>query len=170
MEKNKLPQRKHPRLKDYDYSSFGTFFVTICVANPNVVLSTIKTTETNTEHKLTKYGLIVEDCILKIAIHHPEITIDNYCIMPDHVHILLSRIDNDDKIKHFSSLMQIVGQMKRAVSKTIGYSIWQTSFYEEIIEKKEIYDVVYDYITNNPYVYNNTDDKDCYFTHNIYRK
>ena len=40
-EKNKLPKRKHPRLDNYDYSSAGAYFVTICTQNRRCVLSRI---------------------------------------------------------------------------------------------------------------------------------
>ena len=37
-----MPKRKHPRLKKYDYSSAGAYFVTICTQNRKCLLSRIE--------------------------------------------------------------------------------------------------------------------------------
>lgn len=157
-----LPTRKHPRLKEFDYSSYCSYFITICVAKPTVFLSKILSQNGETVHTLTKYGTIVEDCIKNIPHIHPELSVDNFCIMPDHVHILFSKIKDEQTLKN-ADIINVVGQFKRAVTKNVGFSFWQKSFYDEVIEKQNVYDKIYEYITNNPYVADEKQDRDNYF-------
>ena len=87
-----LPKRKNIRLKDYDYSQAGAYFVTICVKERKNILSET-TVGANivrpNEIRLTKYGEIVKSAINNIPKYYPNISVDNYVIMPDHIHLLL---------------------------------------------------------------------------------
>ena len=58
--KDNLPKRKHPRLKEYDYSSDGVYFVTICTHNKKHLLSQIVGRGLAPAVKLTDYGKIAE--------------------------------------------------------------------------------------------------------------
>ena len=86
-----LPKRKHPRLKNYDYSSNGYYFITFCIENPKVKLSTVGRglDPAVAEVKLTDYGKIVEEEILGVQERHEIVKIDKYCIMPNHVHLII---------------------------------------------------------------------------------
>ena len=64
--------------------------------------------------------------------------------MPNHIHMLLI-IKNKDK-----SLSIIIQQFKGAVTKKLGYSIWQKLFYDHIIHNKKEYFAIKQYIKNNP--------------------
>ena len=87
-----LPKRKNIRFKTYDYSSPGTYFITICVKYRKAILSNIVVGASIARPKeiyLTQYGKIVETAINNIPKHYPIISVDNYIIMPDHIHLLL---------------------------------------------------------------------------------
>ena len=93
------PKRKHPRLKEYDYSQNGCYFVTSCTNNRQEILCRIAVgrgdlTPPSTE--LTPWGKTVEKYIFGIEKAYPHISVDHYVIMPNHVHLLL-RIDSDDR-------------------------------------------------------------------------
>ncbi len=84
-----LPKRKDPRLKGFDYSKTGAYFLTICTQNRKNILWTI-VWEGFPLPKLSPYGEIVDRWIQKIPEKYPEVSVDHYVIMPNHIHILLS--------------------------------------------------------------------------------
>ena len=94
MDKEKeLPKRKHPRLDNYDYSSAGAYFVTICTQNRRCVLSSIvgrglAPAET-TVIEYTYLGEIAEKQLFLLADRYPYLTIDQYVIMPNHIHAIM---------------------------------------------------------------------------------
>lgn len=93
--------RKPNRLKDYNYSQNGAYFITICTKDRKPILSTIdnKTTTVGEglappETKLTDYGKIIETELLKLEQRYIYLKIDKYVIMPNHIHLLL-QLDNE---------------------------------------------------------------------------
>ena len=79
------------RLKGYDYSRSGAYFVTICVKNKENPLGKI----IDGEMILCEIGKISEKCWNEIPIHYPCVQLDKYVIMPNHIHGILKIIDND---------------------------------------------------------------------------
>lgn len=151
-----LPKRKKVRLKHYDYSAPGMYFVTICLKDRKTILSKINYNDVvgadNIRPKLTPYGIVVDKAINAIPSHYPEIKIDKYVIMPDHIHLIM--IICNDKINGRQiaapTIMRVIGQMKRWVSKEIGKSIWQKSFYDHVIRDENDYKKIWEYIDSNP--------------------
>ena len=139
--KDNLPRRKRIRLKYYDYSTCGMYFVTICIKNRLELLGKI---QDKNNIVLTPEGNIVEKELQKIEVLLTNVTIDEYIIMPNHIHMIL--IINENKN---ISISRIIKQYKMCVSKKIGYSIWQKSFYEHIIKNEEEYFTIKQYIQNN---------------------
>ncbi len=136
-----LPKRKNIRLKYYDYSQKGMYFITICIKNRLELLGKIK----NINYiQLTKEGFLAEKYIKNIEQIYKNVTIDEYIIMPNHIHCIL--IINSKKD---ISISRIIKQYKMYVSKKIGYSIWQKSFHEHIIKNKQEYFIIKKYIQNN---------------------
>lgn len=64
--------------------------------------------------------------------------------MPNHIHLLLIVNKQND-----ISISRIIKQYKMCVSKIIGYSIWQKSFYEHIIRNEKEYWKIKEYIKDN---------------------
>ena len=139
--KDFLPQRKNIRLKEYDYSSAGYYFITICIKQRLPVLSSID----NMNVVLTDAGMVVDKYINCISEIYTNVELDTYVIMPNHIHMILN-IDQSN----ISNLSTIIQQFKRAVSKQLGYSIWQKLFHEHIIRNEKEYYKIYEYILNNP--------------------
>ena len=81
----KLPKRKPTRLKGYDYSQNGAYFITICTHQKKHLFGEI----TNAHMHLNDLGEIVNREILKIESHYPNIEIDKYVIMPNHIHLII---------------------------------------------------------------------------------
>ena len=116
------PQRKHLRLEYYDYSQPGSYFITICTRErKQEVLCSIEPAvgaiiNCPPRISLTPLGRIVDETIRAIPDHYPGILVDQYIIMPDHVHLILSfrRIGPDGRqIAAPTPLSKVIQQMKR---------------------------------------------------------
>ena len=148
-----LPERKNLRLKGFDYSTTGTYFLTICTQNRKKVLSTILDGEPSLL-QLTPYGEIVDEWIQKIPEKYPEASVDSYVIMPNHVHILLSLVKDDCRETTADAIM---GWLKYQVTKeinqlrgSVGDKFFQRSYFDHIVRNNEDYYEICKYIYENP--------------------
>ena len=150
---DKLLQRKLTRLRGYDYSTPGYYFITICTKDKQSLFWKEKS-DNCINPQLSEYGKIADEAINSITSYYPNVKIDKYVIMDNHIHmILIIMVDDDiDNVQMISAptIMRVVGQMKRWISKQIGFSIWQKSFYEHIIRSDSDYKIKAEYIMNNP--------------------
>lgn len=135
---DKLRQRTPLHLKSFDYKGRSfVYFITICTAGkqPHFLSGAV--------------ARLVED-ELKYRKAAKEIKLFCYCIMPDHLHLLLSLTEEYGK-----SLQNWVAAFKRHTSKA-AYELcgikplWQKNFYEHVIRKKESLLETAEYILNNP--------------------
>ena len=159
MNKEELPKRKHPRLDNYDYSSTGAYFVTICTQNRRCVLSRIvgrglAPAET-TAIEYTSLGEIAEKQLFLLADRYPYLTIDQYVIMPNHIHAILILNGETAGASPRPTLTDIVCTYKSLTTrecKKNGFreKLFQTSFYEHIIRSREDYEEIVKYIYENP--------------------
>jgi REP element-mobilizing transposase RayT len=161
-----IPVRKHPRLRDYDYSQNGPYFVTVCTRNKERILSSIVghalklafnaastlPSDLGINIKLTCYGKIVDKHIKLIPIYYKHITVDNYVIMPNHIHMLLRFESEENENENVSkvNLMTFIRSFKTFITKELRKSIWQDSFYEHIIRDERDYYSHWQYINDNP--------------------
>lgn len=156
-----LPKRKHPRLKNFDYSQNGCYHIIICVKNESVRLSTVGRGLAPAEAtvQLTKYGEIFKSELLNLEDRFHGVKIDKYCIMPNHIHILLS-IENAGTaagasprptVSDYMRIVKSISTRKcNAIDDTAGRVIFQSSFYDEIIGSVSYYEKVWRYIDENP--------------------
>ncbi len=151
-----LPKRKNIRLPNYDYNQDGAYFITICTKERKKILSNVGATIGRpnaflNEIQLTGYGKIVKTVIKNIPIHYPSLTVDKYVIMPDHVHLLLRiHSDIDGRPMVAPTIEMVIRQTKGIISKEIGQSIFQRSYYDHIIRNQQDYNEIWEYIENNP--------------------
>ena len=153
---SEIPKRKQIRIKDYDYSAPGAYFVTICTKNRAQILwETVGADIIRPQDvSLSVVGKIVEQGVLQISNHYDHIAVDKFCIMPNHVHLILVIQNNEDgRMISAPTVSTVVGSMKRWVAKQIGRSIWQKSFYEHGIRNQQDYDEIWEYIESNPLKY-----------------
>lgn len=149
--------RKPNRLKDYDYSQNGAYFITICTKDRKPILSVIENADEIVgasiarpfKIQLTDVGLIVDKAINGISIHYQNVFIDNYVIMPNHIHLII-RIDNNGRAMLAPTISRIIQQFKGHVTKQIGESIWQKLYYDHIIRDDIDYQNIWKYIDENP--------------------
>ena len=135
-----MPVRKKIRLNEYDYSQENMYFITICIKNREEILGKIIENNIN----LTNEGKIVNQNINKLEEIYKNIIIDEYILMPNHIHILLTI-----NYKNGITISKIIKHLKANISREIKYSIWQKSFYEHIIRNEKEYLKIKEYIQNN---------------------
>ena len=158
-----LHHRRSIRLKDYDYSQQGTYFVTVCTYNRKCNLGKV----INDEVQLNKYGHIVENEWIKIADIRKNVELDTYVIMPNHLHGILLITDSRGTehraptVEQFGkpvsgSLPTIIRSFKSTVTKQInrlrntpGSPVWQRNYYEHIIRNEDGLNRIRGYIINN---------------------
>ena len=153
--------RKYIRLANYDYSSNGLYFITICAKNRIHYFSEI--TEESIVGadiirpiiNLTDIGKVLDYSINDVKNHYTNISVLKYCIMPDHVHLIISIMNdintaNCGRMISAPTVSTVIGSLKRFVSKKTGISIWQKSFHDHIIRNEKEFLEICDYIDNNP--------------------
>ena len=135
--------RKRLRLKHYDYSQEGLYFVTICTIDRKPLLSSVVGDDAHIVPK--RYGAIAKKYVDSIQ------GIDSYVIMPNHIHMII-RVDGGSMWASTptKSISQRVKSFKILVTKEIGYSIFQRSFYDHIIRDEKDYLKHLKYIDENP--------------------
>lgn len=158
-----LPKRKPNRLKDYDYSQSGAYFVTICVSQRRCVLGDVVSVGESialpSRINLSAYGKTVDDAIDNISKYYPTVTVDKYVIMPNHVHLLLQMHRDNGRTMSAPTISRIIAQMKGCITKKTGVSIWQKSFYDHIIRNEKEYLEIWEYIDSNPEKW----EEDCFY-------
>ena len=148
------PTRKPTRLQNYDYSQNGCYFVTVCVKDRRPILSTIVGGDAliAPQIRLTEIGKITEKHIQKINSVYTDVTVEKYIIMPDHIHLLLfidGLGDGTMKASSPTNLSTVIRSLKTFVTRDVGKSIWQLSFYDEIIKNETHFQRAWEYTQYN---------------------
>ena len=153
-----IPNRKQNRIEDHDYSSPGAYFITICVKDRIKIFWSARRGELCSPAKipLSDIGILVDNEIQKLNSIYTAVTVDKYCIMPDHIHLILTiHSDKYGRTQFAPTISRVLKQFKGSITKQLGYSIWQKSFYDHGIRNRHDYDEIYKYIENNPLKYIN---------------
>lgn len=154
-------QRKPNRIEHYDYSQNGAYFITICTQDRRRILSEIVGDGSPVP---TACGKIAEEILKMIPEKYPNVSVDKYVIMPDHIHMLL-RIDNvgdgfpvpQGRRNASPTMGNVIGWYKYQTTKQInmitntpGEKVFQRSYYDHVIRNQQDYDEAWEYIENNP--------------------
>ena len=150
-----FPKRKAMRLTEFDYSRGGAYFITICTQNRKEIFGEIYDVGAciarPPEVRLSFCGTVVQEAILRIPMQYPALAVDKYVVMPNHIHLILLQ----NPTKHGSAMRSptvstVIGQLKGYVTKKLGRSVWQKSFYDHVIRNEQEYLRVWQYIDDNP--------------------
>jgi len=159
-----MKKRRRTRLRGYDYTIPGYYFITICTRNRVEWFGEIE----DDKMILNEIGKIVKIQWLWLVEQYLYVDLDEFIVMPNHIHGIL--ILNDDcvgngrdrssKVKSISSL---IGAFKTKSSKIIRKNIlsefgWQKSFYDHIIINEKSLNEIREYIKNN--LFNWSEDKE----------
>ncbi len=165
---NELPKRKQIRLKNYDYSQNGFYFITICTHN---------------KQRLFEFSTVGNDLCVVPSPKPPNniiekwlcetenkfgIKIEQYIIMPDHIHMIVNikptEIQNaerhigrslQDIMQWFKTMTtnEYINAVKNGEIKPFVKKLWQKSYYEHIIRNERDYTETLEYSVNNPLKY-----------------
>ncbi|MDQ0637989.1 putative transposase [Pedobacter sp. W3I1] len=159
-----IHHRRSIRLKGYDYSKAGAYFITICCENRIHRFGKVS----GNEMILNKSGTIAYNEWINLADRFSNFELDVFQIMPNHMHgiIVLSDISSPvgATLAVAPTIADIVGAYKSIVSnaclnlykshdKTMG-KLWQRNYYEHIIRDERAYQNISNYIINNPSKWN----------------
>ncbi len=160
------PQRHHRRSirhLSYDYREDGAYFVTLCTRGRLFAFGNI----VDDQLQPTQRGLIARSCWDDIPKHRPYVTLDEFVVMPNHVHGVLwieggratqvSPLRGDLPRLIPASLGAIVGAYKAAVSREINKlrqdaarGLWQPNYYEHVIRTEQALGAIREYVLTNP--------------------
>ena len=147
----RFPVRKNPRMKHYDYRTPNYYFITMCTHEKQCMFGM--------GDRLTAYGLLAQQGLAELEQHFPDIKVDKFVVMPNHVHAILVLQENS------AALSVVIGQYKSFVARMIHRTepekkIWQTSYHDHVIRNQKSYENIWLYIDSNPSNWS----KDCFFT------
>lgn len=162
--------RRSLRLKSHDYSHPGAYFVTICAYNRECLFGNIA------EGKIIfkERGNIVDHCWREIPAHFPQVELDGFVIMPNHIHGIIwinnsagagfprPNVENAKcniigRGDRAPTLGQIVAYFKYEAAKQVnklrntpGVRFWQRNYYEHIVRDDTELNHIRQYIIENP--------------------
>lgn len=174
-----IHQRRSIRLKNYDYSQAGLYFVTICSQNRLCLFGNIADGEMNSNDA----GEMVRTVWEQISTHYQGVEIDQFVVMPNHIHGIIALVGagpracpdggkpgdgqrDDGQPQGVAptgfSLSDVVHRFKTMTTKKytdgvkqhdwqpFSAKLWQRNYYEHIIRNDESYLEIADYIQTNP--------------------
>ncbi len=163
-----LPKRKRNRLKGYDYSQNGIYFLTLCTKNKECILGRVVGGGDLDAPQiiLSDYGKIAEKYIQSIESAYSDITLMNYVVMPNHIHLIVM-IYSDDNIYRKSQTKSsandviplMISALKKFVNKETGIDIWQRSYHDHIVRSESAFNTIWEYVDGNPVRWR----KDCFY-------
>jgi len=166
--------RRSIRLKDYDYTQAGAYFVTICTQDRKCMFGEILDGEIH----LDDVGQIIQSIWITLPERFPDVELDQYTIMPNHLHGIITlsgtgftahqdsytsrvpdRFEQQMYTKSQSNLSHALGEIIRTFKAITAYRIhkagisdfkWQRNFYEHVIENDDNLNRIRQYIIENP--------------------
>ena len=143
--------RRSIRLKGYDYSQPGAYFITVCTHNRKPVLGRIM----DAKMELSDYGRIVSARWLNLPRHYSHLELNAFVVMPNHIHGILMFRSTELAKRH--PVSEIVRSFKTFSSRRIneirdipGIPVWQRNYWEHVIRDQESFKRIHDYILTNP--------------------
>ena len=150
-----VPEKHHRqslRLKNYDYSGNGLYFITICTHNRINFFGDFG----DVQLLSNDVGMMIDNWYLKLENIYPNIKCHDFITMPNHFHCIIE-LNN-----HNQSIGEIIGAFKSCTineyiknvheSNWLPFNgkLWQRNFFEHIIRNEDSYLKIADYIKNNP--------------------
>lgn len=162
--------RQSNRWQVHDYAAGGTYFVTVCTEGRVCLFGEVRDGRMYSNAS----GLIVEQEWMGTGVIRPDVDIDVFAVMPNHLHGLVTitppatsiavwdaetsrRAHSGVPLRRPRSLSSIVGQFKATSTRTInelrgtpGAKVWQRGFHDRMVRNDEEFDRIASYIVTNP--------------------
>ena len=156
-------RRRSIRLRGYDYSQAGAYFVTIVTRNRECLFGEV----VEDLMRLNDAGRMVAQCWHELAAHFPHLELDEFVVMPNHVHGIITvgapfmapygpgAINQGAINRAPTGLGEIVRSFKAVATRRIRQAgvlafAWQRNYYEHIIRDEASLNRIREYIANNP--------------------
>lgn len=124
------PERKNIRLLNFDYSSNGYYFITICAGNKRAFYN-------NKD--------FIREILCSLPLRFNGVSLDYSVVMGDHLHAILILNDSEKTVS------EVVRQFKALITlKTKIKDVWQKGFFEHVIRNEKALQKIREYIRNNP--------------------
>ena len=157
------------RLKGYDYSQHGAYFVTVCAHRHAKLFGAID----DGVMMPSEIGSIVAEEWCRTAELRPYVVLDGFVVMPNHLHGIITILREDDRRNHrlarahtvgaesdklrAGSLGAIIGRFKSSVTRRVrdlpvygDLVVWQRNYYDHIIRSEKSLQAIREYIAMNP--------------------
>jgi putative transposase len=156
--------RRSIRLIDFDYATNAGYVITICTHQRAPLFGTIR----DGTMIVSPLGRIVEEEWWRTATLRPDVLLDAFIIMPNHVHgiVFFNREGSEPRVIQRTdgmppaptrTLGAIVRGLKSAVTARarregliLDAPIWQRNYHDRIIRNQQELDRYREYIDNNP--------------------
>lgn len=158
--------RKSIRLQQYDYSTPGYYFITICVQNRACLFGKIL----NGKMLRNELGDILDHEWCQTLSSYPNIKTDKWIVMPNHFHGLVQILDfplrnkghiNASKLQEYERrkmlIPKVVGKFKMQTAKLInqarnkiGRPLWMRGYWDRVVRNEAELSRIREYIVNNP--------------------
>ena len=152
-------RKKKQRLLGFDYSTPGAYFVTICVQGMECRFGEV----VDGSMALSEDGVTAQHCWLDLPNHYVNCRLDEFVIMPNHVHCIIHIVGNglkpfptdDNRSAKNHGLPEIIRGFKTFSSRRINeiateHSFrWQKSYYERVVRDENELHIIRQYINNN---------------------
>ena len=175
------PNRHHRRsirLRGYDYSRPGAYFITICTQNRRCLFGDV----VDGRMRLNDAGKMIQTTWNEIPHHYPGINVDAFVVMPNHIHGIIvivgprpcawpmtarpdpqaqgqsqgiapaGTLSLPDVVKRFKTLTtkRYIDGVKQYGWPRFDGRLWQRNYYEHIIRNNESLERIRQYILDNP--------------------
>ena len=160
------PRRRSGRLRGYDYSTPGAYFITVCTQNRLPLFGEVE----NGDMEANGPGSVVEECWTKLPDHYDNLVLDAFILMPNHVHGVIILEDGPTCVgagfkpalpaavsRGRHGVPEIVRAFKTFSARKInemrastGTPVWQRGFYDHVIRNQRELDRVRAYVIDNP--------------------
>jgi len=160
-----IHRRRSIRLKDYDYSQAGMYFMTICTQNRECLFGEIA----DGAIQLNDVGKMIEKWYFELMNKFPDIQYGEHIVMPNHIHCIIQNVGADlcvcpnkvgehigsplrDVVQWFKTMTtnEYIRHVKQNGWKTFNGKLWQRNYYEHIIRNENDLNQIREYIINNP--------------------
>ena len=160
------PRRRSIRLRGYDYSNPGAYFITVCTQDRLPLLGEVA----DCEMAPNRLGEVIQDCWANLPDHYHNLVLDAFIVMPNHVHGVIILEDETTGVGagFKPALPAAVSRKRRGVPEIVrsfktfsarkvnemrglpGTPVWQRGFYDHVIRNRRELDRVRAYVMDNP--------------------
>ena len=152
--------RKPNRLNSYDYGEIGCYFITLCTHHRQPLFLVEKFSVGNGPCAVPNNpaNQIIRKWIARLHHKFDGISIDQYVIMPDHLHFIVNIKERcpgcavPDIMRFFKVMTtnEYIQGVKQGILQPFDKKLWQKSYYDHIIRNQQDYNEIWEYIENNP--------------------